>query len=72
MVLEGNGKKLVWEFKFKMRKMTKARRPNLILENELEKKIWVIEKIVEETRYENCHKYQQLLFEMRERRRGDI
>ena len=54
-LLEGNGKKLVCDFKFKMRKMTIVSRPNHILENELDKKIWVIDmacpmgKTIEET-----------------------
>ena len=59
-----------------MRKTTTARRPDLILEDEAAKKIWVIdmacpmEKNIDETRKVKCRKYQQLMFEMRERRKN--
>ena len=75
-VLEKEGKKLIWDFEFKARKKTSARRPDLVLEDNKEKKIIIIdmscpmEENVEEKRQDKLTKYRQIAFEMRERRRG--
>ena len=75
-VLEKNGMKLVWDFEFKLRKTNAARRPDLILEDMKEKKIWMLDMSCpmeinkEVKRREKLTKYQQLIFEMRERRQG--
>ena len=37
-VLEKNGKKICWDFEFTMRKTTSARRPDVMIENDEEKK----------------------------------
>ena len=59
-----------------MRKTTTARRPDLILEYTNEKKIWIVdmacpnEKNITSKYNEKLQKYQQLAFEIRERRPG--
>ena len=40
-VLENGKTKLVWDFQFRLRKATTARRPDLILEEKGEKRIWM-------------------------------
>ena len=40
-VLENNKVKLVWDFEFHLRKTTTARRPDLIFELKIDKKIWI-------------------------------
>ena len=40
-VLENNKAKLVWDFEFHLRKTTTARRPDLIFELKIDKKIWI-------------------------------
>ena len=40
-VLEKNGKKICWDFEFTMRKTTSARRPDVMIENDEEKKLWI-------------------------------
>ena len=40
-VLENDKAKLMWDFEFDLRKTTSARRPDLILELKIDKKIWI-------------------------------
>ena len=40
-VLENGKAKLVWDFEFHLRKTTTANRPDLILEEKREKRIWI-------------------------------
>ena len=42
-VLEKDGMKLVWDFEFKLRKTNAARRPDLILQDKKNKKIWIVD-----------------------------
>ena len=73
-LLEKNGKKICWDFEFTMRKTTSARRPDVMIENDEEKKLWIVdmacpnEKNIGEKHREKLSKYQQLAFEMREKR----
>ena len=73
-VLEGNGKKLLWDFEFKTRKTTTARRPDLVLEDNETKQIYIIDMACpmednkEEKINEKLTKYRQIAFEIRERR----
>ena len=73
-VLENDRAKLIWDFEFHLRKTTTARRPDLILEDKEQKKIWVCDmacpqqRNIETARVEKLMKYRQLAFEMRERR----
>ena len=73
-VFEKNGKKICWDFEFTMRKRTSARRPNVMIENDQEKKLWIVdmacpnEKNICDKHREKLTKYQQLAFEMREKR----
>lgn len=75
-VLENEKAKMVWDFEFKTRKKTKARRPDVILEDKEFKEIYIVdmscpmEENVEKKRGEKIQKYSQLAFETRERRRG--
>ena len=75
-MLENDKAKLIWDFEFHLRKTTTARRPDLILEDKQQKKIWVCDmacpqqRNVETKRVEKLTKYRQLAFEMRERRPG--
>lgn len=75
-VLKGNGFKLCWDFEYRMRKTSSARRPDLTLEDEKERKIWIVdmscpqEQNIEEATRTKLQKYQQLVFEIRERRSG--
>ena len=41
MVLESDKAKLVWDLEFHLRKTINARRPDLILELKIDKKIWI-------------------------------
>ena len=72
--LENHKAKLVWDFEFRLRKTTTARRPDLILELKEQKKIWICDMAcpqsinIEEKRTEKLTKYRQLAFETRERR----
>ena len=74
--LENGKAKLVWDFEFHLRKATTARRPDLILEEKGEKRIWICDMACPqqhnlETKWaEKLTKYRQLAFEMRERRPG--
>jgi len=75
-VLENDKGKLIWDFEFHLRKTTTARRPDLILEDKEQKKIWVCDmacpqqRNIEMKRVEKLTKYRQVAFEMRERRPG--
>ena len=75
-VLENERGKLVWNFEFKLRKTTTARRPDLILEDKEKKKIWICDMAcpqqqnVATKRLRKLTKYRQLAFETRERRAG--
>ena len=57
-----------------MRKTTSARRQDVMIENDEEKKLWIVdmacpnEKNIGEKHREKLTKYQQLAFEMREER----
>ena len=75
-VLENERGKLVWDFEFKPRKTTTARRPHLILEDKEKKKIWIYDMAcpqqqnITTKRLKKLTKYRQLAFENRERRAG--
>ena len=74
-VLKGNGFKLCWDFEHRMRKTSSARRPDLTLEDEKARKIWLVdmscpqEQNIKEATRTKLQKYQQLAFETREKRR---
>ena len=75
-VFENNKGKLVWDFEFKMRQTSSARRPDLTLEDKETKRIWICdvacpqENNIEAKVKEKMDKYQQLAFETREKRAG--
>ena len=75
-VLESPQYKLCWDFEFSMRKTTSARRPDLVLEDKEGKTIFLVdmacpvEKNIEEKISEKLRKYQQVAYEIRERRQG--
>ena len=75
-VLENRKAKLIWDIQFHLRKTTTTRRPNLILEDKEEKRIWICDMAcpqqhnLETKRVEKSMKYCQLTFEMREKRPG--
>ena len=75
-VIENNGKKLYWDWEHRMRTSCTARRPDLTLEDRIEKKIMIIDMACpnewnkEKKREEKMRKYQQLCYEIRERRDG--
>ena len=77
-VLENDRAKIVWDFEFKTRKKTRARRPDVILEDKEVKNIFIVDMLcpmecnIEEKRTEKLNKYRQLAFETRERRKGYI
>ncbi len=68
--------KLLWDFEFRLRKTTPARRPDLILEDNIKKEIFIIdmtcpmEQNIETKRQEKLTKYRQLSYETREKRPG--
>ena len=72
-VLENGKAKLVWDFEFHLRKTMMVRRPDLILKEKGEKRIWICDMAcpqqhnLETKLAEKLTKYQQLAFEMRER-----
>ena len=74
MVLQNDKAKLVWDFEFHLRKTTTARRPDLILELKIDKKIWICDmgcpqqNNIGEKRAEKATKYRQIALETRERR----
>ena len=73
---KNNGKKLYWDWEHRMRTSCTARRPDLTLKHRIEKKIMIIdmacpnESNKEKKREEKMRKYQQLCYEIRERRDG--
>ena len=77
-VFENDKGKLVWDFEFNLRKTTMARRPDLILEDNEKKKIWICDMAcpqqhnIETKRIEKLTKYRQLAFETRERRQDYV
>ena len=75
-MLENNKAKLLWDFEFHLRKTTTAGRPDLILELEIDKKIWICnlacpqQENIGAKRAEKTTKYRQIAFETREQRPG--
>ena len=75
-VIKDDGKKLYWDWEYRMRTSCIARRPDLTLEDTAKKTILLIdmacpnESSKEAKREEKMRKYQQLCFELRERREG--
>ena len=75
-VIANNGKKLYWDWEHRMRTSCTARRPDLTLEDSRKKEIMLIdmECPYESNKYgkreEKIRKYQQLCYELRERRDG--
>ena len=75
-VLENEKAKLLWDFEFRTRKKTRARRPDLILEDKEVKQIFIVdmscpmEGNVDAKRSAKLKKYRQLAFETRERRKN--
>ena len=75
-VITNNGKKLYWDWEHKMRISCTARRPDLTLEDSRKKEILLVDMACpnewnkEEKREEKIRKYQQLCYEIRERRNG--
>ena len=76
MVLENDKTKLVWDFEFHLQKTLTARRPDLILELKIDKKIWICDMAclqqnnIGAKRTEKTTKYRQIAFETRKRRPG--
>ena len=76
MVLERVKAKLVWDFEFHLRKTTTARRPYLIMELRIDKKISICnmactqQSNIGAKRDEKTTKYRQIAFETRERSPG--
>ena len=72
---ESKDEKLVWDFEFHLKKTTTSRRPDLTLEDKQKKTIWICdmacpqEKNIETKMNDTRTKYQQLAFEIRERRK---
>jgi hypothetical protein len=75
-VIANNGKKLYWDWEHRMRTSCTARRPDLTLEDSRKKEIMLIdmacpyESNKDGKREEKIRKYQQLCYELRERRDG--
>ena len=75
-VIERDGKKLLFDWEYRMRTNCTTRRPDLTLEDIDNKIVIVIDMAYpdeinkEETRTEKIRKYQQLCYEIRERREG--
>ena len=73
-VIKSNGKKLLWEWEYRMRMNRIAWRPDLTLEDKDKKMILLIDMACpneankEGKQDEKIRKYQQLCFELRERR----
>ena len=75
-VLEGNGRKVIWDFEFKARKTNIHRRPDAVLENTEKKEILMVDmacpmecNVLQKTN-EKLRNYSQLAYEMREKRPG--
>ena len=75
-MLENDKAKQELDFEFHLRKTTTARRPDLILEHKIDKKIWICDMACSQQnnigakRAEKTTKYRQIAFETRERRPG--
>ena len=75
-VMENKGKKILWDWEHRMRTHCTARRPDLTLEDEIKKEIYIVdmacpgERNKEAKRNEKIAKYQQLCYEIRERRQN--
>ena len=75
-VVEGNESKMLWDFEYKLRVTERARRPDLTLEDDANKKIWIIDMAcpqkhnINDKRREKLNKYPQLIFTTREKRPG--
>ena len=75
-VFENMKGKLVWDFEYKLRQSSSARRPDLTLEDKERKRIWICdmacpqENNIEAKVKEKLDKYQQLAFETRGNRVG--
>ena len=75
-VFENMKGKLVWDFEYKLRLSSSARRPDLTLEDKESKRIWICdmaclqENNIEAKVKEKLDKYQKLAFETRENRVG--
>ena len=73
-VFETDRRKIYWDFEFNLRKTEKARRPDLVLEDKERKELYVVdmacpsERNITEKIVEKLRKYQQLAFELRERK----
>ena len=73
-VLENGGKRLYWDWEHRMRTNCTARRPNLTLEDEEKNTILLLDMACpnevnrQVKREEKIKKYEQLCFELRERR----
>jgi len=76
MVMENDAVKMAWDFEYHMRKETTARRPDVTIEYKEQKLIQVIDmacpsdKNISDKVQEKLQKYQQLAYEIRERRPG--
>ena len=74
-VLENKRAKMIWDFEFRTRKTTRARRPDVVLEDKELMRLYILdmacpmEENIEEKRKEKLTKHQQIAFEMRERRK---
>ena len=75
-VLENGGNRLYWDWEHRMRTNCTARRPDLTLEDEEKKTILLVDMACpnevnrQAKREDKIKKYEQLCFELRERREG--
>ena len=75
-VIEKPGKKLVWDFEYRMKKTTTVRRPDLTLQDAEECIICIVdmacppEANIAEKHSEKLQNYQQFAFDIRERYAG--
>ena len=73
-VIERGGMKLLWDWEYRMRTNCTARRPDLTLEDNEKNEIYIVDMACPSEnnkvnkRLEKIPKYQQLCFELRERR----
>ena len=73
-VIERGGKKLLWDWEYRMRTTCTSRRPDLTLEDNEKNEIYIVDMACPSEnnkvnkRLEKIQKYQQLCFELRERR----
>ena len=73
-VIQRNGYKLLWDWEHRMKTTNTVKRPDMMLEDESKKMICIVdmacpyESNIHEKRIEKLRKYQQLAFELRERR----